>query len=78
MKVNPCHAKYFMYYIHSNIHLVNMQQFSCKHILSIRVENSVDPDQMASSRPADLDIYCFQKRINQGLAGQELRKTLQI
>ena len=28
---------------------VNLQDSSCTHIFSIRVENSVDPDQMASS-----------------------------
>ena len=27
---------------------VNMQHSSCKHVFSIKVENSVDPDQMAS------------------------------
>ena len=25
-----------------------------------RVENSVDPDQLASQKPADLDPHCFQ------------------
>ena len=29
--------------------LFNLKNFSCKHIISIRVEHSVDPDQMASS-----------------------------
>ena len=27
----------------------NMQHSSCKHVFSIRLENDVDPDQMASS-----------------------------
>ena len=36
--------------------------FKFKHIFSIRVENSEDPDQMAS----DLDLKCFQKMINSG------------
>ena len=28
---------------------VNLQHSTCKHVFSIRVESSVDPDQMASS-----------------------------
>ena len=28
---------------------INMQHSSCKHVFSIRVETSVNPDQMASS-----------------------------
>ena len=28
-----------------------------------RVENSVDPDQLASQKPADLDLYWFLKRL---------------
>ena len=31
------------------------------HVLTSRVENSVDPDQLASLKPADLDLHCFQK-----------------
>ena len=31
-----------------NFYLVNLQHSSCKHTFSISVENSVDPDQMAS------------------------------
>ena len=27
---------------------VNLQHSSCKHVFSIRAENTVDPDQMAS------------------------------
>ena len=39
------------------------------------MENSVDPDQMASSDGPDLDVQCFQKQqINLGSAGQGLRK----
>ena len=33
-----------------------------------RVGNSVDPDQLASEKPADLDLHCFQNRIYLGLA----------
>ena len=31
------------------VYPVNLQYSSCKDVFSIRVENSVDPDQMASS-----------------------------
>ena len=33
-----------------------------------RVDNSVDPDQLASQEPADLDLHCFQNRIYPALA----------
>ena len=26
------------------------------------MSNSVDPDQLASQKPADLDLHCFQKQ----------------
>ena len=26
--------------------------------------NSVDPDQLASQKPADQDLHCFQNRLN--------------
>ena len=42
-----------------------LQHSGDKHVFSIRVENSVDPDQ----KPADLELHCFQKRINRGSAG---------
>ena len=35
-------------------------QFSCKHVFSIKVENKVDPDQMAASGASQ----CFQVKIN--------------
>ena len=34
------------------------------HVFSSREENSVDPDQLASQKPADLDLQCFQNRIH--------------
>ena len=37
-----------------------------------RVEKRVDPDQLASEKPADLDLECFQKRMYQGPAWQGL------
>ena len=32
------------------------------------VENSVDPDQLASEKPADQDLHCFQNRLYLGSA----------
>ena len=43
-----------------------MQHSSSKDVLSIRVLNVVDPDQMASLKPADLDLQSIQEA-----AGQE-------
>ena len=45
----------FMYYTPPQFYPVNLQHSRCKHMFSIREENSVDPDQMASSEPADLE-----------------------
>ena len=35
------------------------------HLLACiyRVENNVDPDQLASEKPADQDLHCFKNRI---------------
>ena len=40
-------------------------------VISI-VENSVDPDQLASQKPVDQDKHCFQKGIYPGLAWYRL------
>ena len=37
-------------------------------VFTSRMENSVDPDQLASQKPADLDLHCFQDRIFSSLA----------
>ena len=34
-------------------------QMAVKHVLIGRVENIVDPDQLVSEKPADLDLHCF-------------------
>ena len=47
--INPCHAEYFMYYTPPNFYSFKMQHSSYKDVFTSRVENSVDPDQMASS-----------------------------
>ena len=33
----------------------------------------MDPDQLASQKPADLDTHCFQNRIHPGLVWKGLR-----
>ena len=50
-RVDPCHAEYYYYLLHSSptFYPVNLQHSSCKGVVLIRVENSVDTDQMASS-----------------------------
>ena len=40
----------------------------CMHnILHSKLTNNVDPDQLASEQPADLDLRCFQNKIYSGL-----------
>ena len=34
----------------------------------LAVEHSVVPDQLASEKPADQDLHCFQNKINLGSA----------
>ena len=59
---NLCPAGY-VHVLHSPsilFYLVNLQHFSCKQVVSSRLENNVDPDQVASleasiMKPADLD-----------------------
>ena len=39
-----------------------------KYLFTSRVERSVDPDQLASQKPADQDQHSFQNSIYRGLA----------
>ena len=43
----------------------NLQYSSYKHVhvFKSRVENSVDPDQLASEKPADLALHCSQNKL---------------
>ena len=54
----------------SILYPINLQDFSYqhKHVLTSRMKNSMDPDQLASEKPADLNPHCFQNRIYMGLA----------
>ena len=40
------------------------------------MENSVDPDQLASEKPADLDLHCFQKKRYPGSSGYGLASAV--
>ena len=42
--------------------IIEVYQQSGKQCTS-RVVNSADPDQVASQKPADLDLHCFQNNI---------------
>ena len=39
-----------------SLYPINSQDSSDKHIFTSRVENSMDPDQLVSVKPADLDL----------------------
>ena len=56
-----------------NVYPINLQHSSCKSGLSIRVENSVDPDQMASSEASPSGSTVFSE-INKS----ELSRTMDI
>ena len=38
----------------------------------------MDPDQLASKKPAELDLHCFQNGIYSGSAWKELRSVLYV
>ena len=46
---------------------INLQDSSFSHVFTSRVENCMDPDQLVSQKPADLDLHYFHKRIYAGL-----------
>ena len=39
------------------------QKSSYKHAFTCNVKGIVEPDQLASEKPADLDLHCFQNGI---------------
>ena len=41
-------------------HLVNGSSYL--HVFTNRVQNSKDPEQLGSQKPADLNLNCFQNR----------------
>ena len=54
--LNPYHADCFNV-LHSSP--IDLQEYSYYQLFTSRAENSVDPDQLASQKPADLDLHCF-------------------
>ena len=79
--INPYHAGYFYilpYAPRSPLHFSYIESTCQIPVLSIivftsRLGNNVDPDQLASEKPADLNLQCFQKQINLGSAEQGLK-----
>ena len=59
---------------HPQFHPVKMQPSSCKTVFSIKVENSVDPDQLTLlTKSADLYLHCLKKKIYSGSATQGIK-----
>ena len=40
-----------------------LQDSNYQQAFTSRVENSVNPDQLASQKPVDLDLHCFQTKM---------------
>ena len=55
-----------MYYSPSQFSSEELARFKLFACIISTVENSVDPDQLASEKPADLDVPCFQTGIYPG------------
>ena len=53
-----------------------MHENMCDPYIYIYCGKHVDPDQMASEKPADLDLHCFQHRIYLGQPGKGLLKIV--
>ena len=50
------------------VFLINLQASSHSQVFTIRMENSVDSDQLASQKPADPNLQCFQNSLYQSSA----------
>ena len=46
----------------SNFQLTRILDSGCWYQLTYLMPNSVDPDQLASSKPTDLDLHCLQRQ----------------
>ena len=51
-----------MYYTHPIFYQIKLQDSSQWLYFTSRVVNNVDPDQLASQKPADLGLHCFQNK----------------
>ena len=45
---------------------INLHNSAYQHVFTSRVENSVNPDQLASRKPADLDLVSCPTKIHLG------------
>ena len=53
-----------------------LQDFHDKHTMfTSKVENSMDPDQLASQKPADLDLHCLHNMIDISLLSMIMVKS---
>ena len=59
--IKPLSIAGYFYLLHSSLFFLWIPVITCA--FANRVENSVDPDQLASQKPADLNLHCFQNWI---------------
>ena len=61
-------------FMHNTHPQLKLQPSSCKTVFSIKVGNSVDPDQLTLlTKSADLYLHCLKKKIYSGSARQGLK-----
>ena len=69
--INLYHAEY-IYILHSSPIFIQstLQEFNLEHVnvFTSRMENSVDPNQLASRKPADQDTHTVFKKDISGLS----------
>ena len=64
LSINPYYAGYFKFYAPSLLfYQTSLQDSRYWRAFTSRAENSVDSDQLASEKPADLDLHCFENII---------------
>ena len=66
----------FMYYTPPQFYPVNLQPFTCKHVFSIRVENSVDSDPMASTEAIWSGSLLFSEKDKSRFSGIKVKLHL--
>ena len=52
-----------MYYTPPQFYFIKLKDFMFLHVITKKVKNSVDPDQLVSKKQADLDLHSFQNKI---------------
>ena len=63
--INACHSEYFLHNTPLQFSSNQLSQFKLPyyHVFISSMENSAEPDHLASEKPADLYLHCFQNRI---------------